>query len=148
MSIEAKIEALTEALDRNTAAILSSIGASAPAATVGKADAPAETKPAAAKKPAAKKSEPKAEEPVQQPDDSAGEEARAELIKLLTVRFAKGNGTAEKNRKDAEAIKAIYADYKVEKAGDLPADKAAEALERVRALLDGEASEDDGESLI
>lgn len=147
MSIEAKIEALTEALDRNTAAILSSIGASAPAATVGKAEAPAETKPAA-KKAAAKKAETKVEETVQQPEDASGEEARAELIKLLQVRFAKGNGTAEKNRKDAEAIKAIYADYKVEKAGDLPADKAAEALERVRALLDGEASEDDGESLI
>lgn len=147
MSIEAKIEALTEALDRNTAALLSSTGATATAAPAGKADAPAETKPAG-KKQAAKKTETKVEETVQQPDEATGDEARAELVKLLQVRFAKGNGTAEKNRQDAEAIKAIYKDYGVEKAGDLPGYKAAEALERIRALLDGEASEADGESLI
>ena len=149
MSLESKIEGLTEALDRNTAAILASIGVTDKGAAPAKTEPPKETKKAETKKAETKKAETKKAEPdpVQEPDEAGGAEARDQLIALLTTRFAKGNGTAEKNRSDAEGIKAIYSDYGFEKAGDVPLDKAAEVLARVEAFLNGEAAED-GESLI
>lgn len=151
MSLESEIKELTaaiKALPAEIAAALAGVTVAAPAEVV--AEEPTEEKPkkaASGKKAAAKKDEPKAEEPAaDEPDD--GEAAKAAIIDFVRTYIGGMEHGSEKQMAEAAKVRAVFDSVGAAKAGDVPADKAVEVLEKLKKIEKGEAVEDGASSLI
>ena len=153
MSLEAKVEALTKAIEELPAKLAELLGG----VTVGGAPAAAEPAKEPAKKAATKKTETaKAADPA--PAEPAKEAATdpvedGEAIKAKIVDFVRSyiggmeHGSA-KQAAEAEKVKAVFKSVGAAKAGDVPADKAAEVLEKLEKIKAGESVESGASSLI
>ena len=148
MSLELKIEKLTEAVEALTAQLSSgaTVEASAPAEEPKTETAAAKKKREAAEKKAAEAAA-KAAEP--EADDTEAAEALEQIVPLVKKIVASFKHGSDEQAVATAKIKAIFKDAGAAKAGDVTAEHAVSVLEQLTAVANGEDEADDGsESLI